>query len=145
MRYLCNLLYFSIILDVRSFPLYAPEYIHVHMLFCTALSHSIHFKNAVDVPSSSSLYMQLDDTWGNLLQQYQMMLYESIGYYGNAVKEMEDLGGGFHHQNWIFFNTIVTQYYSRPEFNIGLLQGASWECLYPPPSNQFIFPGGSFL
>ena len=37
--------------------------------------------------------MQLDDTWGDLLQQYQMMLYESIGYYGNAVKELEDLGG----------------------------------------------------
>lgn len=37
---------------------------------------------------------QLDDVWGELLQQYQMMLYESIGYYGNAIKEMEDLGGG---------------------------------------------------
>ena len=39
--------------------------------------------------------MQLDDTWGDLLQQYQMMLYESIGYYGNAIKELEDLGGGY--------------------------------------------------
>ena len=38
--------------------------------------------------------MQLDDTWGDLLQQYQMMLYESVGYYGNAIKELEDLGGG---------------------------------------------------
>ena len=36
---------------------------------------------------------QLNDVWGELLQQYQMMLYESIGYYGNAIKEMEDLGG----------------------------------------------------
>lgn len=36
---------------------------------------------------------QLDDVWGDLLQQYQMMLYESIGYYGNAIKEMEDMGG----------------------------------------------------
>lgn len=40
------------------------------------------------------LPQQLDDVWGELLQQYQMMLYESIGYYGNAIKEMEDLGGG---------------------------------------------------
>ena len=39
--------------------------------------------------------MQLDDTWADLLQQYQMMLYESIGYYGNAIKELEDMGGGF--------------------------------------------------
>ena len=30
MRYLCNLLYFSIILDVRSFPSYAPDYVHVY-------------------------------------------------------------------------------------------------------------------
>ena len=36
---------------------------------------------------------QLDDMWGDLLQQYQMMLFESIGYYGNAIKEMEDMGG----------------------------------------------------
>ena len=36
---------------------------------------------------------QLDDNWGDLLQQYRMMLFESIGYYGNAIKEMEDLGG----------------------------------------------------
>jgi hypothetical protein len=41
--------------------------------------------------------MKLDDTWGDLLQQYQMMLYESIGYYGNAIKELEDLGGGCGH------------------------------------------------
>ena len=53
--------------------------------------------------------MQLDDTWGDLLQQYQMMLYESIGYYGNAIKELEDLGGGCY-------------------FHVALL-----DCLSPPP------------
>ena len=37
---------------------------------------------------------QLDDMcMGDLLQQYQMMLIESIGYYGNAIKEMEYMHG----------------------------------------------------
>lgn len=66
------------------------------------------------------VYIQLDDTWGDLLQQYQMMLYESIGYYGNAIKELEDLGGGFAHSSLDSFTVVfLTRVYFR-WYNVSL-------------------------
>ena len=40
------------------------------------------------------MFPQLESQWLDKLQEHQTLLDESIAYYSNAIKKMEDLGGG---------------------------------------------------